>query len=413
MASRTTPALDAATRPESAPAVPRAAWACLAACTATAALLQIDGTLVTVALPALGRDLDVSSGATSWILTAYFLAYGLMLVPGGRLVDHLGVRRIAIAGLALFALGAMIGAVAPSFGVLVGSRVVQGVAAGLVSPAALAGAVSPFPAAKRGMALGIWGAGSGIANLVGPLLGGGLTVGLGWRACWWALVPLAAAAIVGMARLAPGRSAVETAAGAPPPESRVIITAATGLAGLTFVLMIGSFLLGQQYLQHVVHQSALGAAATLLVVTLLSALASPLAGRLADRRGEPLPIVIGLTLAAAALAVLGIGSVPLDQPLTIVLLVPFGLGLGLLFSPVSRAALNSVPSARHGRVSATLSVGRLAGAALGAALVGFALDGGVTSMRVHHALLAGALMCLAGLPLARRLSSRAPATGAS
>src|SRR5882724_5685891 len=78
------------------PAVSRDAWLRLAACAAAAALLQMDGTIVTVALPSVGRELDVGSHSLSWVLTAYFLAYGLMLFPGGSLVDRIGSRRVGL-----------------------------------------------------------------------------------------------------------------------------------------------------------------------------------------------------------------------------------------------------------------------------------------------------------------------------
>src|SRR3989442_15016484 len=130
--------------------VSRDAWMRLAACAAAAALLQMDGTIVTVALPSVGRELDVGSHTLAWVLTAYFLAYGLMLSPGGALVDRIGSRRVGLYGLVLFAAGAAFGGVAGSFGALVASRLVQGVGAGLVSPASLAGAVSGVPPERRG-----------------------------------------------------------------------------------------------------------------------------------------------------------------------------------------------------------------------------------------------------------------------
>ena len=138
--------------------VPREAWQRLAACTAAAALLQLDGTLITVALPSVARDLHVSSSSTAVVLSAYFLAYALALLPGGSLVDRFDARRLALLGLGLFAIGAAAGAVVSSIEALVATRVVMGVGAGLVSPAALAGAVSGFPPERRGSALGIWGA---------------------------------------------------------------------------------------------------------------------------------------------------------------------------------------------------------------------------------------------------------------
>ena len=188
---------------DSRPPLPRSAWTRLAACTAAAALLQLDGTLITVALPTVAHGLHVKASSTSAVLSAYFGAYAIVLLPGGELVDRFGVRRLALSGLAVFAVGAAAGAVVSSFGMLIAARVVQGAGAGLVSPAALAGAVSGFPPERRGSALGIWGASAGMSNLLGPLLGGLLTVAFGWRACWWALVPLAVLVAIGIARLVP------------------------------------------------------------------------------------------------------------------------------------------------------------------------------------------------------------------
>ena len=175
--------------------LPRTAWTRLGACTAAAALLQLDGTLITVALPSVARGLHTTTAFTSLLLSAYFAAYALMLLPAGALVDRLGARRLALLGLSLFAAGAIAGALTSSAGTLLTTRVIQGAGAGIVSPAALAGAVSGFPPERRGSALGIWGASAGVANLLGPLLGGLLTLTLGWRADWWALVPLALVAI--------------------------------------------------------------------------------------------------------------------------------------------------------------------------------------------------------------------------
>lgn len=385
--------------------VARAAWWGLAVCTCATAVLQMDGTMVTVAVPALGRELGVDTATVSWVLTAYFVPFGLALLPGGRLVDRFGSRPIALAGLLLFALGAVLGALAPSFGALVASRAVQGIAAGLVSPAALAGAVSGFPPERRGMALGIWGAGSGSVSLLGPLAGGVLTESLGWRSNWWALLAISVAVGIAIAGVAPGRASPEPSAGAASGR-RHAVAICTALTGTTFLVLIGGFLVGQEYLQQVAGQPALLASAELLVGAVASAVTTPLAGWLTDRRGEPLPISAGLVLLAGGLALLGSGAVPLTSPITAVVLLAIGAGFGLLFSPISRAALNAVDRAQHGRVSAWLAVGRLAGAALGAALAGVAAMGGLTVPHVRSALLGGALICAASLVLAQLLRAR-------
>jgi DHA2 family methylenomycin A resistance protein-like MFS transporter len=393
------PATEAA---DARPPIPRAAWTRLAACTAAAALLQLDGTLITVALPKVATGLGVSSSSTSVVLSAYFAAYALLLIPGGELVDRFGPRRLALSGLAVFALGAALGAVSGSFTLLIVSRVIHGIGAGLVSPAALAGAVSGFPPERRGSALGIWGASAGTSNLIGPLLGGLLTIAFGWRADWWALVPMAIAAAIGIARLVPGRVRTDTPGPRVPAAAGVnrIVGAATVIAGLTFAVMIGAFYIAEQYLQKVAGFSALGASCALIIVALLVGAAAPLAGRLVDQRGEQLPTTLGFLGAGIGLLILGIPGVSLSGLVTILPLIPVGLGLGMLFVPVSRAALNATPEASHGRTSALLSVGRLGGAAIGAGLAGLALSGTLTTSTTHHTLLIGGIVCLViGLPV--------------
>jgi MFS family permease len=388
------------------PPLERGAWTRLAACTGAAALLQVDGTLITVALPSVARGLHVSGASTSVVLSVYFAAYALALWPGGRLVDRLGPRRVALAGLVLFAIGAAGGAVAPDIGVLLATRFVQGAAAGLVSPAALAGAVSGFPPERRGSALGIWGASAGASNLVGPLLGGVLTVVFGWRADWWALVPLAAVAMWAIGTQVPVRTHAEAHADGGSIVNPVVVGAA-GVATLTFAVMIGSFYLAEQYLQRRAGFSALGASAVLVLVALLVGAAAPVAGTLVDARGERPAALLGFLGAALGLGILGIPGVTLSGPVTVAPLVPIGLGLGLLFVPASRAALNATPRSLHGRTSALLSVGRLVGAGAGAGLAGLALTGGARASTVHTALMIACALCVfVGLPMSLLL--RAP-----
>jgi DHA2 family methylenomycin A resistance protein-like MFS transporter len=391
--------------------IAREAWTRLAACTAAAALLQLDGTVITVALPTVARDLHVSNSSTALILSAYFAAYMLMLFPGGRLVDRLGARWVALLGLSIFAVGAALGAVVSSLGLLCATRVLQGIGAGLVSPAALAGAISGFPPERRGTALGIWGASAGMANLIGPLLGGLLTVAFGWRADWWALVPLAGAAAWGVWRHVPSIVYEVGDAKRVSVLNRTVAAAAL-VAGLTFAVMIGTFYLAEQYLQKTVGYSALGASAVLVVVALLVGAAAPLAGGLVDARGERLPTILGFLGAGVGMAILAIPGVSLDGIGTAFALIPIGLGLGMLFVPVSRAALNATPDSSHGRTSAVLSVARLGGAAVGAGLAGLAVSAGPSASTLHTALAVGAGACLLlGLPLASQFGRGSQARG--
>ncbi|MGH2834299.1 MAG: MFS transporter [Solirubrobacteraceae bacterium] len=389
----------------SAGAVSREAWRRLAVCTGAAALLQLDGTLITVALPSVAHGLGVRGGSTPVVLAAYFAAYALTLLPGGVLVDRVGARRLALLGLALFAVGASAGALSMSLGVLVATRVVQGAGAGLVSPAALAGAISGFPAERRGRALGVWGASAGMANLLGPVLGGLLTITLGWRADWWALVPLTLLAVCAIAAGLPRNMRGDGDAVVRAGVNRIVLISAF-VAALTFMVMIGSFFIAEQYLQRAAGYSPLGASTVLVLVAILVGAAAPLAGTLADRRGERLPATAGFLAAGLGLLVLATPGLSLQSPLMLVPMVPVGVGLGLLFVPVSRAALNAMPPASHGRVSAVLSLGRLLGAAAGAALAGLAITTHVDAAAVHHALLVACAICLlVGIPSSARLGA--------
>jgi DHA2 family methylenomycin A resistance protein-like MFS transporter len=272
--------------------------------------------------------------------------------------------------------------------------------------------VSLFPPERRGSALGIWGASSGIANLLGPFIGGVLTTVIGWRANFWALLLFAAFAAYAVWRLVPADVREDEA-----PDLRGLrqstIAAAAVAACVTFMVMIGTFFLAQQYLQEARGYTALEAGTALVLVALIVGAAAPVSGRLADLHGARLPTVAGFCIAAVGLGILGIPGVPLHGAVALLLLIPVGFGLGLLFAPVSRAALNSVPVARHGRVSAALSAARLLGAGVGAALAGLAISGGVTADHVHDALLVAAGLCLVvGVPAALRLDPPRRRSGA-
>ena len=386
--------------------VPHEAWTRLAVCSAAGLVLQLDGTLVTVALPSVARTLHVSVSSSAALLTVYFGAYALLLLPGGLLVDRFGVRRVAVVGLGLFLAGAMAGALAGGLDLLIMARLVQGAGAGLVSPAALAGAVSGFPPERRGVALGIWGASAGVANLIGPVLGGVLTYLFGWRADWWALIPVALVAACAVVIHIPVslRDVRSGWRGAP---INGVVLAASFVAAVTFAVMIGAFYLLEQYLQDSGHYTALAASAVLVLVALLVAFVAPMAGRLADARGDRLTALLGFSLAGFGLALLGTPGIPLGGAIGFLLLAPLGVGLGMLFVPTSRAGLNSAPESSHGRVSAILSLGRLLGAMIGASAAGAAISGGPSASTTHQALLVACAGCvLVGLPAARGLGTR-------
>jgi DHA2 family methylenomycin A resistance protein-like MFS transporter len=376
----------------------RAARRHLLAYTLVSLLLQIDGTLITIAVPRVASAFSVSPQIGPLLLSAYFVPYAAGLIPGGRLVDRYGGRRPVLWGLALFAVAGVLGALAPTFWLLVVSRVIQGLAAGLASPAALAGAVAPFRPEQRGRALGVFGSASGVAHLIGPFAGGAITQWWGWRANWWVLVPAALLCGYGIVRT------VSSARPAPGPAvvgriyNRTVLLA-TASAGISFIVLIGSFLLAQEYLQ--THGfSPLAAAVPPTILAAVIAVAAPRAGRFADRRGNRPVLLAAFGALGIGFGVLAVPAMPLTTLAAVPAVIVVGLGLGLVFAPTTRAALNAVSESAHGRAAALLNAARLVGAAIGAALVGVAFIGGVTTAHTHRALAVAAVLSLAiGVPL--------------
>jgi EmrB/QacA subfamily drug resistance transporter len=175
----------------------RSRWLALAVLAVAQFMVVLDVTIVNVALPAIQTDLGFSADGLQWVVNAYTLAFGGLLLLGGRMSDLLGRRRLFLAGLALFGAASLAGGFAGSAGVLVAVRAVQGVGAALLSPAALALLTVTFPAGReRNIALGIWGALAGIGGTLGVVAGGILVDGAGWEWIFFVNVPVAIAGIV-------------------------------------------------------------------------------------------------------------------------------------------------------------------------------------------------------------------------
>src|SRR5579862_7092381 len=194
-------------RPVRSRAVP--AWAPLAATCLGQGMVVLDATIVNVALPVMRRGLHLSPTDLQWIVNAYLLALGGLILLGGRLGDHYGRKRVYLVGGALFSLASLAGGVAPSAGVLLGARAVQGVGAALLAPGSLSLLTSVYTEPRaRTRALAIWNATSAAGGALGIFLGGALAELLGWRAVLFVNVPLGALILVlGGAALpsAPGR----------------------------------------------------------------------------------------------------------------------------------------------------------------------------------------------------------------
>src|SRR3954454_6542088 len=175
----------------------RSKWLALAVLAVAQFMVVLDVTIVNVALPAIQTDLGFSADGLQWVVNGYTLAFGGLLLLGGRASDLLGRRRLFLIGLALFGAASLAGGFAGSAGVLVGVRAIQGVGAALLSPAALALLTVTFPAGReRNIALGVWGALAGIGGTLGVVAGGVLVDSAGWEWIFFVNVPVAALALL-------------------------------------------------------------------------------------------------------------------------------------------------------------------------------------------------------------------------
>lgn len=181
--------------PASVPCAERSRPFVLAATILASAMAFIDGTVVTIALPAIQADLDVGFRTLQWVVNAYTLLLGALILVGGALGDRFGRRRVFVAGIAFFAAASAVCAAAPGGAVLVLARAAQGVGAALLVPQSLAIITASFPRSSRGRAIGTWAAASAVTTALGPALGGFLIDAVSWRAAFWINLPLSAVAI--------------------------------------------------------------------------------------------------------------------------------------------------------------------------------------------------------------------------
>src|SRR6476660_8087111 len=169
----------------------RRRWLALAVIVAAQFMVVLDVAIVNVALPSIKTDLNFSQESLQWVVTAYAIFFGGVLLLGGRLADLLGRRRMFMAGLVLFTVSSLLDGLAWSAGSLIAFRSLQGLGAALLSPAALSILTTMFVEGKeRNVALGVWGAASGSGGAAGVLLGGVLTSGLNWSWIFFVNVPV-------------------------------------------------------------------------------------------------------------------------------------------------------------------------------------------------------------------------------
>jgi EmrB/QacA subfamily drug resistance transporter len=388
----------------------------------------LDSTAVNVALPSIQRDFNISSSAAQWTVTAFFLAAAVTVAAGGRLADLLGRRRIYLVGMALFTISSIVCGLAPSDWWLIVGRALQGIAAGLLGPAAVALITVSYPPRSRGRALGTVGAAATIALAAGPLVGGFITQDLGWRWIFFVNVPLAIAAI-GLVRIVATESRDESVhrvdlpglvcltagliglvlALTQVPDWGLLTPATIGLLALggtslvlfwiiegrvvdplvhrgvlrhpamiaastagfcTQFVIIAFTVFGIIYLQVIFGLSPLESGLAILPAIIPQAFIARRAGRLADAIGPTVPIIAGMGTMALALVWISLVAEHRSYPAMVPALVAFGVGIALVDTPTRVAAQSAVGERHQGLASGlTSSFGRLGGT-LGAGVVG-------------------------------------------
>jgi EmrB/QacA subfamily drug resistance transporter len=389
---------------------PRARWV-LAATALGSGMAFLDGTVVNVALPAMGRDLDADVGGLQWILNGYMLMLAALILLSGALGDRLGRRRLFVIGIIWFALASAVCAIAPTLPVLVAGRVLQGIGGALLTPGSLAILQTAFRLEDRGRAVGAWSGLTSVSAAVGPFVGGWLIDVGSWRYIFLINLPIAAVTVAIALRHVPESrddSATEPlditgavlatvglgaatygliAAGSRGFGSPLVLVTLIGGAALLAAFVVTEFrsphpmlppaifaglrftganlvtvvvygALGTAtfvvvvFLQQVLGYSALESGAALLPMTLLMLGLSGRAGQLAGRIGPRTPMTVGPLLMAAGFLLLGrIGPGASYFADVLPPVVVLGLGLVATVAPLTATVLSSVEDQHAGLAS--------------------------------------------------------------
>jgi len=403
----------------------------LAATIAASAMVFVDATVVHVALPVLQHGLGASPAQLQWIVNAYTLLLGALLLLGGAAGDRFGRRRVFCLGLGVFGLASLACALAPDAGWLIAARALQGLGGALLVPGSLAIISASFPRSERGRAIGTWAAASALTTAAGPALGGWLIELLSWRAVFWLNLPLAALALglalravpadppapdgrerpldwpgallavggfgaltYGLIALGEGaagaRPAVTIAAGlllllvflaqevrarAPMMPLGLFRSRAFAVANLLTLLLyaalIGTLFLLPFLLMRVQGYGPAAAGSALLPFSLLIATLSRPAGALLDRQGPRRMLTLGPLLAAAGIALLalpGPGAGYWSGYLPGLLLL--GLGMAACVAPLTTTVMNAVDDAAAGTASGINNAASRIAGLVAVALVG-------------------------------------------
>ncbi|MEV4372774.1 MFS transporter [Nonomuraea sp. NPDC049637] len=421
------------------PATVTTGWTPLAALATAQFLVVLSTSIVNVALPELRAGLGLDPAGLSWVVNAYVLAFGSLLLLGGRSGDVYGLRRVFLTGAALFAASSLGAALAYDVVTLIVARAVQGVGAALLAPTALAMVLTLYhDGPRRGAALGVWGAVSGVGGAAGVLLGGLLGDAYGWRSVFWVMVPLAVAVLAATWRVLPadrprggrldlpGALAVTlgltaltygvsggvwpaVAAGVlllglflrlqrrsadPLLPVRILRAGPVGAANVLMALLgavwLGLFFFLPLHQQRVLGYTPMEAGLTQLPLALTITLASWATPRLTRRLSGRVVLAGGLLLLAAGLAWLA--RSPSGGTFVNALLGPsvlIGAGLGAAFVQLTALSAAGVPAADSGLAGGLVNASRQIGGAIGlAVLTTVSLTGGYRGTFVAAALIA-------------------------
>ncbi|CRM68955.1 MULTISPECIES: MFS transporter [Pseudomonas] len=336
-------------------------------------LVILDTSIVNVALEPIALALHSNNTALQWVVSAYTLSFGCLLLGGGALADRFGARRLYLHGLLLFTLASLLCGLAGNGMTLVAARVLQGMGAAMLVPASLALINQAYldDPVGRAKAIGIWAGCGGIAMAAGPLVGGVLIETLGWRSIFLANLPLGLIAIGLSARLA---------ASAPQPRASVwravqlfgnrVFSACVAVSLVSALLLYGLMFLLSLYFQRTLGFSPLRTGAAFLPLTVMVSLGSLMAGELVRAFGSRWLIGGALFSYTVGFALLLISVSTPDYALIVVPMPLIGLAAGLITPAATAALMNGVQKEQAGVAAGILNTARQIGAALGVALAG-------------------------------------------
>ena len=392
--------------------------------------INLDTTIVNVALPTLVRELHATNSQLQWIVDAYNLVFAALLLAAGSLSDRLGRKGMLLAGLGLFGLSSALGGLATSSGQLIAARCFMGLGAAMVFPSTLSLISNVFTErGERARAIGLWGATAGVAIALGPIVGGWLLGRFSWASIFFALAPVAAIGAALVARYVPSSRdpdvrpidrpgfALSTSAmalivytiieapdyGWGSPRSITGFALGLGLLAafvacerrrsepmldvglfrnprfatacaavtVSFFTLLGFIFVMTQYFQFIKRYDPLSAGVHLLPVAASVGVSSVLGTKLAVRFGTKLVVASGLLMVTAFYLWVAVVVAPGTSYSTIAIqMVLYGTGMGLTSAPATEAIMGVVPIAKAGVGSAVNDATRLLGSTLGVAVIG-------------------------------------------